>query len=132
MKMMKTMNKVIAVMMIMAITTAVPAMAGNKKHNTVKKETVVVVSNPDRAVSHFDRLDSKSYCLNDHKCHASRPVVKSCTFKVSHRAAHRNVVAKAERLHGVIDACWNPRTHEVTVRYDARRTSAHHIMHSMA
>ena len=32
---MKTMNKVIAAMMMMAITTAMPAMAGNKNHNDI-------------------------------------------------------------------------------------------------
>ena len=36
---MKTMNKVIAAMMMMAITTAMPAMAGNKNHtNNDKKD----------------------------------------------------------------------------------------------
>ena len=39
--------------------------------------------------------------------------------------------AKAERIHGVIDAHFSPRTHEVIVRYDARRTTAHHIRHIM-
>ena len=33
---MKIMNKVIATMMMMAITTAMPAMAGNKNHNDKK------------------------------------------------------------------------------------------------
>ena len=48
---MKTMNKVIAAMM-MAITLAMPAMAGNKNHNG-KKDKVVAVNN--KKVSHFDK-----------------------------------------------------------------------------
>ena len=48
---MKTMNKVIAAMM-MAITFAMAAMAGNKNHNG-KKDKVVAVNN--KKVSHFDK-----------------------------------------------------------------------------
>ncbi len=43
---MKTMNKVIAAMMMMAIT--MPAMAGNKKHTNHDKKTTVVVVNNDK------------------------------------------------------------------------------------
>ena len=46
------MNKVIAAMM-MAITFAMPAMAGNKNHNG-KKDKVVAVNN--KKVSHFDSI----------------------------------------------------------------------------
>jgi hypothetical protein len=35
-------------------------------------------------------------------------------------------------MKGVIDAKWNPRTREVTVRYDAKVTSARNIKHFMA
>jgi hypothetical protein len=38
----------------------------------------------------------------------------------------------AENMKGVIDAKWNPRTREVTVRYDAKVTSARNIKHFMA
>jgi len=41
---MKKMNKVIAIMMMMSITFAMPAMAGNKNHNG-KKDKVVAVNN---------------------------------------------------------------------------------------
>ena len=51
---------------------------------------------------------------------------------INTQAAHHHAVAKAERIHGVIGAYWNPRTHEMTVRYDARVTSARHIMHLVA
>ena len=131
-------NKVIAAMMTMAITTAMPAMAGNKttvstsrQHVNNGKTSTVVVVTPKKA-SHFDKADKRVTHLDAHKKNAHHPVVKTCTFKVSRHAAHHNVVAKAERIHGVMDAHWNPRTHEMTVRYDARVTSAHHIMHSVA
>ena len=112
------MNKVIAAMM-MAITFAMPAMAGNKNHNG-KKDKVVAVNN--KKVSHFD---------DAHK-HAYRPDVKACTFKVSRHDSHKKVVAKAEHMKGVMNTKWNPRTRELTVIYDAKVTSARHIMHFMA
>ena len=128
----KMINKVIAAAMMMAVTTAMPAMAGNKNHkNNDKKTTVVVVTNNSRD-SHFDRVDKRTSHFDSHRHHAYRPVVKTCTFRVSRHASHRHAVAKAERIHGVMGAYWNPRTHEVTVRYDARVTSARHIMHLVA
>ena len=130
MKMM--MNKVIAAAMIMAITTAMPAMAGNRNHkHHDKKTTVVVVTNSPRG-SHFDRVNKRISHFDNHRHHAYRPVVKTCTFRVSRHAARHHAVAKAERIHGVMGAYWNPRTHEMTVRYDARVTSARHIMHLVA
>ena len=112
---MKMINKVIAAMM-MAITTAVPAMAGNKIHND-KKDKVVAV----KEVSRFDA----------HK-HAYRPDVKACTFKVSRHDSHKKVVAKAKHMKGVMDTKWTPRTRELTVIYDAKVTSARHIKHFVA
>jgi len=121
-------NKVIAAMMI-AITFAMPAMAGNKNHNG-KKDKVVAVNN--KKVSHFDKkVDKKTAHFDAHK-HAYRPDVKTCTFRVSRHAAHNHAMAKAERIHGVMGAYWNPRTHEMTVIYDAKVTTARHIMHSVA
>ena len=35
-------------------------------------------------------------------------------------------------MKGVMDTKWNPRTREVTVRYDAKVTSARNIKHFMA
>ena len=55
---MKTMNKVIAAMM-MAITTAMPAMAGNKHHND-KKDKVVAVNNGKKE-SNFDKVDKRRF-----------------------------------------------------------------------
>ena len=126
---MKTMNKVIAAMMMMAITTAMPAMAGNKNHND-KKDKVVAVNN-NKKDSHFDKVDKKTTHFDAHK-HAYRPDVKACTFKVSRHDSHKKVAAKAEHMKGVMNTKWNPRTRELTVIYDAKVTSARHIMHFMA
>ena len=128
---MKTMmNKVMAAMMMMALTTTMPAMAGNKKHND-KKTTVVVVTN-DKGGSHFDKVDKALSHNTYHKGNVYRPDVKTCTVKVSRHENYKKVVAKAENMKGVIDAKWNPRTREVTVRYDAKVTSARNIKHFMA
>lgn len=112
-------NKVIAAMMMMAITSAMPAMAGNKKHNNGKNNKVVVV------------VDKKTTHFNAHK-HVYRPDVKACTFRVSRYDSHMKAVAKAEHMKGVMNTKWNPRTRELTVIYDAKVTSARHIMHFMA
>ena len=125
---MKTMNKVIAAMM-MAITTAMPAMAGNKNHND-KKDKVVVVNN--KKDSHFDKVDKKTTHFDAHKKNTYRPDIKTYTFKVSHHDSHKKVVAKVENMKGVKETKWNPRTREVTVIYDAKVTSARHIKHFMA
>ena len=133
-------NKVIAAMMMMAITFAMPAMAGNhKKPNNHGKNDKVVVVNNDKKASHFDKVDkkttvstSRSSHFDTHKTHAYRPDVKTCTVKVSRHDSHKKVVAKVEHMKGVMDTKWNPRTREVTVIYDAKITSARHIKHFMA
>ena len=129
---MMTMNKVIAAMMMMAITTAMPAMAGNKNHtNNDKKDKVVAVNNGKKE-SHFDKVDKKTTHFDTHKKNTYRPDVKTYTIKVGRHDSHKKVVAKAEHMKGVMDTKWNPRTREVTVIYDAKVTSARHIMHSVA
>ena len=142
-------NKVIAAMMMMAITFAMPAMAGNKKPNNHGKNDKVlavqatggraVVVNNDKKALHFDKVDKKTTVstsrlshFDTHKTHANRPDVKTCTFKVSRHDSHKKVVAKVEHMKGVMDTKWNPRTREVTVIYDAKVTSARHIKHFMA
>ena len=127
---MKKMNKVIAAMMIMAITFAMPAMAGNKNHND-KKDKVVAVNNGKKE-SHFDKVDKKTAHFDAHKKNAYRPDIKTYTFKVSRHDSHKKVVAKVENMKGVKEAKWNPRTREVTVFYDANVTSARNIKHFMA
>ena len=127
---MKTMNKVIAAMMLMAITTAMPAMAGNKHNNNNDKKFVVV--NNHKSESHFDKVD-KALSHNDaHKKNVYRPDVKTCTIKVSRHDSYKKVVAKVENMKGVMDTNWNPRTHELTVRYDSEVTSARNIKHFLA
>ena len=123
-------NKVIATMMMMAITTAMPAMAGNKNHND-KKDKVVAVNNGKKE-SNFDKVDKKTIHFDTHKKNTYRPNMKTYTFKVSRHDSYKKVVAKAERIDGVMDAKWNARTREVTIRYDANKTSVKYIKHTVA
>ena len=119
-------------MMMMAITFAMPAMAGNKKANNHGKNDKVVVVNNDKKASHFDKADKKTSHFDTYKTHAYRPDVKTTTIKVSRHESHKKVVAKVENMKGVMDTKWNPRTRELTVRYDANKTSARYIKHFMA
>ena len=129
---MKKMNKVIAIIMMMSITFAMPAMAGNKNHRNNDRNDKAVVVNNHKSESHFDKVD-KALSHNDvHKTHAYRPDVKTCTIKVSRHDSHKKVVAKVENMKGVMDTNWNPRTRELTVRYDANKTSARNIKHFVA
>ena len=117
---MKKINKVIAATMIMAITAAMPAMAVNEKNLGHDKRAKVVVVLDERGPHHYR-----------HHAYGHHPDMRVCAFRVSHHSSPRHMVAKAERIHGVIDAHFSPRSHEVIVRYDARRTTAHHIRHIM-
>jgi hypothetical protein len=124
-------NKVIAIMMMMSITFAMPAMAGNKNNNHGKNDKAVVVNN-DKKASHFEKADKKASHFDNNRSHAYRPDVKATTIKVSRHDSHKKVVAKVENMKGVMDTNWNPRTRELTVRYDANKTSARNIKHFMA
>jgi len=143
---MKSMNLVIAAMM-MAITTAMPAMAGNKNHTNNKKGNVVTVnhkttvstsrptvstSRPTVSSNRPTVSTNRTTHFDAHKKNAYRPEVKTCTFKVSRHDSHKKVVAKTEHMKGVMDTKWNPRTRELTVIYDAKITSARHILHFVA
>jgi hypothetical protein len=110
---MKTMN-MIAAMMLMTITAAMPATAKNKKE------------------SHFDRVEMKHSHFDRHHRDAYRPEIKSCTLVLGRHDSHRKLAKKADRMKGVIDTRWNPRTRELTIIYDAKVTSARHIRHFMA
>ena len=139
---MKTMNKVIALMMMMAITIAMPAMAGNGKKNlNGNKNKVVVVTNGRRDVHgpkadmrdpHAPKADMRGPRFDAPRKPIYRPDVRTCVIKLGRHDSHKKVVAKAEHMKGVMDAKWNPRTREVIVRYDANVTSARHILHFMA
>lgn len=101
-------------LMLMTITAATPATAKNKK------------------VSRFDRVEMKTSHFDKYHKHAYRPEVKTCTFRLSRHDYQKNVLAKVEHIKGVMTTKWNPRTHELTVIYDAKVTSARHIRHFMA
>ena len=105
-------------------------MAGNKKNND-KKHDVVAVNN-HKEESHFDKADKRTSHFDSHRGHAYRPDVKTCTFKVSRHDSHKMVVARVENMKGVMDTKWDSRTREVTVIYDAKVTSPHHIKHFVA
>ena len=124
---MKRMNKVIAVIMMMAITIAMPAMAGNKKniHNDKNHKVVAVTNNKKDARFHV--VDRKTPHFDAHVKHAYHPEVKTCILKVARHDSHKKVVAKVEHMKGVMDTKWNARTRELVVVYDAKVTSARHI-----
>ena len=119
-------------MMMMAITTAMPAMAGNKNHTNNDKKGKVVAVNNHKSESHFDKVDKRTAHFDAHKKNTYRPDMKTYTFKVSRHDSHKKVVAKVENMKGVKEAKWNPRTREVTVIYDANVTSVRNIKHFMA
>ena len=132
MKIMKKFNKVIAAMMLMAITTAMPAMAGNKSNHHNDRNDKAVVVNNHKNDSHFDRNEKTLPHLSAHKKNAYRPDVKTTTIKVSRHNSYKKVAAKVENMKGVMNTNWNPRTRELTVRYDANKTSARNIKHFVA
>ncbi len=145
---MKTMNKVIALIIMMAITIAMPAMAGNgKKNPNGKRDNVVVVDKgrkdvhgpradvrdphgprPDMHDPHGPRVDMRDPRIGAPHHPIYRPDMRTCVIKLGRHDSHRKVVAKVERMRGVMEAGWSPRTREVIVRYDANVTSARHIL----
>jgi hypothetical protein len=145
---MKTMNKVIALIIMMTITIAMPAMAGNgKKNPNGKRDNVVVVNNGRRDVHgpradmhdphgpkadmhnpHGPRVDVRDPRFDAPRHPIYRPDMRTCVIKLSRHDSHRKVLDKVERMKGVMDADWSPRTREVIVRYDANVTSARHIL----
>ncbi|MCR4582920.1 MAG: hypothetical protein K5764_05125 [Prevotella sp.] len=147
------MNKVMAATMMMTLTIAMPAMAGNKKRDYNGKDVKVVVMKKDKKAVRHDKMHKGMYgnvhkgtYAMAHRGHAAHkamhfaaprkpawhPAMRVFTFKVGRHAIRRHAVAKAERLYGVRKTYWNPRTHEMTVYYDARITSARHIMRAVA
>ena len=126
------MNKMIVAMIMMAIANVMPAMADNHKNvNSGRRDHTVVVNNHNKDV-HAGKMDKKPAGHDAHHKHAYKPDVKSCVVKVSRHTHHNRVVARAERVRGVMDTRWNPRTRELIIRYDARMTSARNIRHAVA
>ena len=121
-------NWLIAAMVMMAMTVAMPAMAGNRHHNHHNhhdKNVVVVVHHKggphfDKRAAHFDRH------------HAPRPEMRICAVYLSRFDSPRAAMARAGRIYGVADVKYNPRTREITVLYDAKITSSRHIRHAVA
>lgn len=129
---MKKMNKVIAAMMMMAITFAMPAMADNRNHATGQYRGNDLEVNNHKKDAHFDKADKQTVHYDSHGKHAYRPDVKIITIKVSRHDSHHKAVAKAEHIKGVMNTKWDARTRELTILYDANMTSARRIKHSMA
>ena len=129
---MKKMNKVIAAMMLMAITFATPAMADNKHHNNHDKKIEAV--HHDKKAGHFDKHTAHfdKHTAHFDKHHASRPDMRICAVYLSRFDSPRAAMARAGRIHGVADVKYNPRTREITVLYDAKITSSRHIRHAVA
>ena len=73
---MKKMNKVIAAMMLMAITFATPAMADNKHHNNHDKKIEAV--HHDKKAGHFDK-----HTAHFDRHHAPRPDMRICSVYLS-------------------------------------------------
>lgn len=118
---MKKYNKVIAAaMMIMAITVSTPAMANNKKdiRPDYRKEMRANYGRP----YHYDHHAT----MHRHYGHAAD--IHTATFRVyRHAMHHRNVVALVSNMRGVRAVDYNPRTHMMTVVYNARVISPRHI-----
>ena len=118
---MKKFNKVIAAaMMIMAITVSTPSMANNKKdiRPDYRKEMRVGYGRHH----HYDRHPA----MHRHYGHAAD--IHTATFRVyRHAMHHRNVVALVSNMRGVRAVDYNPRTHMMTVVYNARVISPRHI-----
>ena len=127
------MNKMIVAMIMMAIANVMPAMADSHKNvNSGRRDHTVVVNNHNNKDVHAGKMDKTPAGHDAHNKHAYKPDVKSCVVKVSRHTHHNRVVARAERVRGVMDTRWNPRTRELIIRYDARMTSARNIRHAVA
>ena len=117
-------------MIMMAIAFAMPAKADNGYYvNSGRRDHSAVVDNHKKD-AHFDKKDHKPGHI-DNK-HAYRPDMKTCSIKVGHHNSHHKIVEKAKRIDGVKDANWNPRTRELIVLYDAKKTSSRYIKRVLA
>ena len=121
------MKKMIAAMVMMAMTVAMPVMAGNKHHNNHNNHDKKVVVVHHKGSPHFDK---RAAHFDRH--HAPRPDMRICAVYLSRFDSPRAAMARAERIHGVADVKYNPRTREITVLYDAKVTSSRHIRHAVA
>ena len=122
------MKKMIAAMVMMAMTVAMSVMAGNKHHNNHNNhDKKVEAVHHDKKAGHFDKQ-----AAHFDRHHAPRPDMRICAVYLSRFDSPRAAMARAERIHGVADVKYNPRTREITVLYDAKVTSSRHIRHAVA
>ena len=127
------MKKMIAAMMMMAMTVAMPAMAGNKHFGKNDKKATVVnhdkkAGHSAKSTAHYDKRTATHF--DTHR--AARPDMRTYTIHLSRYDSPRAAIARAERINGVKEAKYKPRTRELTILYDAHRTSIHRIKHTMA
>ena len=127
------MKKTIAAMMMMAMTAAMPAMAGNNHFGKNDKKSTVVnhdkkAGHYDKSIAHYDKRTATHF--DTHR--AARPDMRTYKIHLSRYDSPRAAIARAERINGVKEAKYNPRTRVLTILYDAHRTSIHHIKHTMA
>ena len=118
---MKKYNKVIAAaMMIMAITVSTPAMANSKKEIRPEHRTEMRIHHGRH--HHYDRHAP----MPRHHWHAAD--IHTAAFRLHpHAAHHRHVIGIVSNMRGVRAVDYNPRTHMMTVVYNARITSPRHI-----
>ena len=118
------MKKTIAAMMMMAMTAAMPAMAGNNHFGKNDKKA----GHYDKSIAHYDKRTATHF--DTHR--AARPDMRTYKIHLSRYDSPRAAIARAERINGVKEAKYNPRTRELTIIYDAYRTSILHIKHAVA
>ena len=119
---MKKYNKVIAAaMMIMAITVSTPAMANSKKDIRPEHRREMRI-HPVRHHHHYAGYAP----VHRHHWHAAD--IHTTAFRVPpHAAHHRHIVGIVSNMRGVRAVDYNPRTHMMTVVYNACITSPRHI-----
>ena len=107
-------------MMIMAITVSTPAMANSKKD--IRPEHRREMRAPHAPHHHYAGYAP----VHRHHWHAAD--IHTTAFRVPpHAARHRHIVGIVSNMRGVRAVDYNPRTHMMTVVYNARITSPRHI-----
>ncbi|MBO4659961.1 MAG: hypothetical protein J5610_00695 [Prevotella sp.] len=126
---MKTMTKVIAVIMMMTITTTASAKSHNDKYNGI----AIKIEVGHKPHSNYDRSwHGKPASLHARPHNHISGAMHTFTFQVSrHTAMNKNVVLRANSLHGVKVESWNPRTRMLTVSYNDRITNRAEIVRMM-
>lgn len=120
------MTKVIAVIMMMTITTTASAKSHNDKNNGVAVR-IEVGHRPHH--NYYRTWHGTPASMQARPHYHAKSNIHTFTFQVSrHTAMHRNVVMRANSLHGVKVENWNPRTRMLTVSYNDRITNRTEIV----